>query len=118
MFKLVGNDIHLSKGDTGVLYVRIMGEQETTSADRVMLTVKTKTGTPVLAYVVTPVDNQALFEFTNESTDSLAPNDYTYDVRVVLNATLDERGVPTDGDVVYTPFKPALFKLLPVVGEV
>ena len=117
MFSRVGNDLYLSKGDTGVLQVNINSRYQTTENDRVLFTIKDN-NTPIIVRVITPVANTAMVEFTNEMTENLAVRDYKYDIRLILDAELDEQGIPIDGTVVNTHFKPALFRILEVVGDV
>ena len=117
MFSRVGNDLYLSRGDTGVLSINIASSYLMTENDRVLFTIKDG-WRPVIIRCVTPVANTAMVEFTNEMTENLACKDYKYDIRIVLDAELDDQGLPVDGTVINTHFKPALFKLLETVGDI
>ena len=118
MFVKAGDGYWLSRGDTGNLIIRLMSEYQTTNADRILFTLNDKNGNNVIIRVMTPVDNQAVVEFTNEMTENLPIDDYYFDVRVILNAVLDDQGVPTDGNVVRTPFKPIVLHLMRTEGRV
>jgi len=117
MFSKVGNDLYLSRGDTGVLSININSSYLMGENDRVLFTIKDG-ATPKIIRVLTPVANTAMVEFTNEMTKNLPVKDYRYDIRILLNAVLDEHGFPTDGTVINTHFKPALFRLLETVGDI
>lgn len=118
MFVKAGDGYWLSRGDTGRLIVRIMSEYQTTSDDRVLFTLSDKNDNPLIIRVLTPVDNQAVIEFTNEMTENLPIDDYYFDVRIILDAELDEHDVPIGGEMVRTPFKPIVLHLIETVGEV
>lgn len=116
MFGKVGNDLYLSRGDTGNLRIRIASAYATTSYDRILFTVKDKEN-PVIVQVLTPENNEAVLQFTNEMTEELPAKDYEYDIRIFINAVLDSDDIPIDGDIIRTPFKPAVFHLLKTVGD-
>ena len=117
MFSKVGNDLYLSRGDTGVLTVNINSSYLMTENDRVLFTIKDG-NTPKIIRVIPPVVNVGAVEFTTAMTKNLECKDYKYDIRVILNAVLDQDGIPIDGVDIYTHFKPALFRLLETAGDV
>ena len=117
MFYKKGNNLFLSKGDTGVLSIKIGDSYPLTVDDRILFTIKDNYK-PIIIRCITPVNNTAMVEFTNEMTQNLPAKDYKYDIRVIAHAELDEHGLPIDGDVVNTPFSTAIFKLLETVGDV
>lgn len=118
MFVKAGDGYWLSRGDTGALVIRLMSSYVTTSADRVLFTIKDRNFAPVVIRVLTPVDNQAVVEITNEMTKDLPIDDYWFDVRVIINAEIDEEGIPTGGPIVRTPFRPIPLHLIRTVGDV
>lgn len=117
MLSIVGNDLYLPKGDTGNLRINISSAYNTTNADRILFTIKKK-NTPIIIRVLTPVNNQAILEFTNSMTDDLPAGKYRYDIRFIRDAELDSDGLPIDGEGVDTPHREAVFNLLETVGDV
>ena len=117
MLSLIGKDIYLPRGDTGKLRITINSSYTADSGDRILFTVK-RDGYPVIIRVMTPVNNQAVVEFTNEMTKNLAVGDYRYDIRFIRDATVDSQGIPTDGVGVDTPMREATFHLMNTVGDV
>ena len=113
----VGNDLYLPRGDTGKLRITVRSNHESTTADRVLFTIK-KNGIPVIVRSMVPVDEQAIVEFTNEMTKGLAIGDYQYDIRYVRDAVLDDDDLPIGGDGVDTPRRIAAFHLVDTAGDV
>ena len=116
MFGKVGHELYLSRGDTGYLRVNLASSYATTENDRVLFTIKDG-DQPIIVRVITPVNNIAIVPFTNAMTENLPAKDYLYDVRFFMNAVLDDDGIPINGDMIRTPFKPAAFHLLETVGD-
>lgn len=83
-----------------------------------MFTIKSRTGQVILQKVLSPKDDLFYMPFVNDETDGMKPGVYEWDLRVVLGAKMDSRGAVTDGREVVTPWPPAKFEVVKVVGEV
>ena len=117
MFEIKGRRIQLSCGDTGTLVASARGVT-LGAADRVLLTVRRDGGTAVIEKVETPdAEGTVRFHFKNADTEELEPGGYLWDLRYVLGAALTD-GRVTDGEKVITPFAPASFEVMEVVGDV
>ena len=108
--------ITMHKGDTGSVEYQLGGD-ELESTDRVLWTMKDRNGVVVKQAIITPDDGAFDVTFANSDTDSIAPGDYFYDIRVISNPTYDS-GKITDGDAVTTLMNPARVKVMNVIGDV
>ncbi len=69
------------------------------------------------AYAIDSNGDFSVF-FLNADTDHLAPGQYSYDVRYVINPYYDDSGAIVDGDQVITPHLPRAVVLLATVGQI
>ena len=123
MYNVEGYAINLSRGDTGALKVTatatLDGEPFTFGADdRALFSIKNGQGEVVKEKVAEITNNVFMVYFFNSDTDSLAPGNYLWDVRYVINPYYDASGRIVDGDQVITPKQPMNFQILTVVGDV
>ena len=111
-------EIKLSRGDTGSVVFHATG-YTFGADDRALFTMKSNTGT-VIKQEAYPIDSSGNFtvSFLNADTDHLAPGQYSYDVRYVINPYYDESGAIVDGDQVITPHLPRAVVLLATVGQI
>ena len=120
MLWLNGNDIYIPQGDTGKLKITVHSkdsEYVPGANDRVLFTVK-KNKVPAIIRVMTPVDGVVVLEFTNAMTKNLAEGSYSYDIRFIRDAVLDDQGLPIDGYGVETPKRIARFIIVETEGDV
>ena len=123
MYNVEGYAINLSRGDTGALRVTatatLDGEPFTFGADdRALFSIKNGQGEVVKEKVAEITNNVFMVYFFNSDTDSLAPGNYLWDVRYIINPYYDASGRIVDGDQVITPKQPMNFQILTVVGDV
>lgn len=122
MYKVEGNVISLSKGDTGALKVQatatLDGQPFTFgSDDRAIFSVKNAQGEIVMQKVFPIVNNAFTVYFLNADTDFLSPANYQWDVRYIIHPYYKD-GKIVNGNQVLTPVEPQTMNLLSVVGEV
>lgn len=117
MFTVSGRTIRLSRGDTGIIPFRVEGVT-LTDADRAVFTVRRRSGAGLIQKVIMPEDNIFYVPFTNDETDGWREGEYSWDIRIVLDAVLDAAGKVTDGREVITPWAPGKLEVVKVVGEI
>lgn len=122
MYNVDGYNISLSRGDTGALKVTatatLGGEPFTFgSDDRALFSIKNGSGDIVKEKIAQMDDNSFTVYFLNADTDSLAPGQYSWDVRYIIHPYW-QNGRIIDGDQVITPKEPMSMNLLTVVGDV
>lgn len=120
MFEVKGRRVRISRGDTGQVVIAARGV-EFGAADRAVVTVKPAEGVRgalIERTLSVSADGTCVWVLTNEDTQDLEPDSYSWDVRFVLGAELDEDGRVIDGAAVLTPFAPQPFEVLEVVGDV
>ena len=123
MYNVEGYQINLSRGDTGALKVTatatLDGEPFTFGEDdRALFSIKNGQGEVVKEKIAEMTNNEFTVYFLNSDTDSLAPGNYLWDVRYIINPYYDASGRIVNGDQVITPKQPMNMKLLTVVGDV
>lgn len=119
MFKVEGNVITLSRGDTGALKFTADTDYGFAENDRALFSVKNAIGEVVKQQAFEIDENKAfVVTFFNADTDSLAAGTYSWDVRYIINPYYDDTGKIIDGDQVITPQQPMDLQLLQVVGEI
>ena len=123
MYNVEGYEISLSSGDTGALkvkaYATLDGEAYTFgSDDRALFSIKNGQGDVVKEKVAEMTNNEFTVYFLNNDTDSLAPGNYLWDVRYIINPYYDSSGRIVNGDQVITPKQPMNMQILNVVGDV
>lgn len=89
-----------------------------TDGDRAVFTVRRKSGAVLIEKVIAPMDGIFYVPFVNEETDGWRPDVYSWDLRIALEAEMDEAGSVIDGREVITPWPPSRLEVVKVVGEV
>lgn len=89
-----------------------------TDKDRAVFTVRRPTGATLIQKVIAPEKDIFYVPFTNEETDGWKAGVYEWDIRIALDAVLDEQGRVTDGREVITPWAPGKLEVVKVVGEI
>jgi len=116
MFDVNGYQIRISRGDTGLLTLCAEGGIEMTQDDRAVLTIRRRSGAPILEMSAVPDENNRVqFGFTHEMTERWQPGVYEWDVRYVLGAEMHGEEV-TGGREVATPIPPSEFIVTRTVG--
>ena len=123
MYNVEDYKINLSCGDTGALRITatatLDGEPFTFGEDdRALFSIKNSNGEVVKEKVAQMENNSFTVYFLNGDTDSLAPGQYSWDVRYIIHPYYDSSGRIIDGDQVITPMNPLSLQLLTVVGDV
>ena len=117
MFRVEGNNITLSKGDTGAINIAVTGYTFDTD-DRALFTIKSGNGQVIKQRAYPMTNNLFTVTFFNSDTDKLTPGAYSWDVRYVIHPYYDEYGNIVDGNQVLTPNLPMSVNLLTVVGDI
>lgn len=123
MFNVEGYVITLSRGDTGGMRVvaeaTLNGEPFTFGPDdRALFSIKNAQGEVVKEKVAELDNNTFMVYFMNQDTDTLAPGQFSWDVRYIIHPYYDASGRIVNGDQVLTPKEPQSMNLLTVVGDV
>ena len=123
MFDVQDYVITLSRGDTGALKVNatatLEGEPFTFGQDdRALFSIKNANGEIIMQKACEMENNSFTVYFLNADTDSLAPGEFSWDVRYIIHPYYDSEGKIIDGDQVITPKTPMNMTLLTVVGDV
>ena len=117
MFTVSGRTIRLSRGDTGIIPFRVDGVN-LTDKDRCVFTVKRRAGAVLIQKVIEPEENVFYVPFVNDETDGWKEGEYSWDIRIALDAVLDAEGKVTDGREIITPWAPGKLEVIKVVGEI
>lgn len=106
MFVVNGTDVTISREDTGVLTVAMSGDVPADGTTAIV-TVRKNIGTATSVWEkrLTVQSGQILINLSTHDTD-IAPGAYYWDIRLLY-----------DGGDVYTPFAPAVFQIVEVVGD-
>lgn len=107
MMDINGQDIEISRGDTGAYTITFMGEDKPSDGCIVEVSLKkTKNSdTPIWEKKLT-VASDAVYVVLSQADTDLPFGQYWWDARILFQ----------DGTV-YTPMKPASFKVMEVVGD-
>lgn len=123
MYNVDEYTISLSRGDTGALKVNatatLDGQAFTFGTDdRALFSIKNANGDIIMQKACEMTNNSFTVYFLNSDTDSLAPGQYSWDVRYIIHPYYDSNGRIVNGDQVITPKMPMTMTLLTVVGDV
>lgn len=110
-------EIYLSRGDTMSFTLKFTG-YSLTANDKVMVTIKDRSGQLVKEYIETPVNNMVVIRLRNPDTDYLNPALYQWDARVIIDPVYDEEDRIVDGGSVSTPKLPMNIEIAPTVGQI
>lgn len=115
MFKVEGDKITITKGDTAALTIRATNKTFA-SADRAIFTVASKAG-QIIFNQESELNNGAFtVSFANDVTDQWNPGTYRWQVRYVITPTRVD-GAITGGAEVITPWEPKDFVVMPVLND-
>ena len=120
MFRVNGNQIAITAGDTALMAIC---PDETgyvpTANDRAIFTVRERPKRRALIEktIAPEADGRFVVCFENEDTAKLKPREYVWDVRLAIQATVDENGKVTDAEQIITPCPPGIVFVLAAIGE-
>lgn len=116
MFKLNGNTLKITQGDTGALEITASG---TTfgSSDKAQLTVTDKKKNVILQKVTGFTSNVATFAFAAADTAEIPEDTYLWELRFVKGATVTE-GVITAGTDISTPYESMPLRIIDALGDI
>ena len=120
MFRVSGNQILITAGDTALMAIC---PDETgyvpTANDRAIFTVRERPERRALIEkTISPeADGRFVVCFESEDTARLKPREYVWDVRLAIQANVDENGEVTDAEQVITPCPPGILFVMAAIGE-
>ena len=120
MFRVSGNQISITAGDTALMAIC---PDETgyvpTANDRAIFTVRERPKRRALIEktIAPEADGRFVVCFESEDTARLKPREYVWDVRLAIQATVDENGEVTDAEQVITPCPPGILFVMVAIGE-
>lgn len=120
MFRVSGNQISITAGDTALMAIC---PDETgyvpTANDRAIFTVRERPKRRALIEktIAPEADGRFVVCFESEDTARLKPREYVWDVRLAIQATVDENGEVTDSEQVITPCPPGILFVMAAIGE-
>lgn len=120
MFRVSGNQISITAGDTALMAIC---PDETgyvpTANDRAIFTVRERPKRRALIEktIAPEADGRFVVCFENEDTARLKPREYVWDVRLAIQATVDENGEVTDAEQIITPCPPGILFVMAAIGE-
>lgn len=126
MFEVRGEQIIISRGDTGAVRFNIDTEYQfqdeydgdPTHGDRALFTIKDLSG-GIVKRKVTKITDNSYFDiyFLHKDTADMREAQYRWDVRFLLHPYYDDDGNVADADQWITPKQPMEVQTLDVVGE-
>ena len=120
MFRVSGNQISITAGDTALMAIC---PDETgyvpTANDRAIFTVRERpTRRALIEKTIAPeADGRFVVCFESEDTARLKPREYVWDVRLAIQANVDENGEVTDAEQIITPCPPGILFVMAAIGE-
>lgn len=120
MFRVSGNQISITAGDTALMAIC---PDETgyvpTANDRAIFTVRERPKRRALIEktIEPEADGRFVVCFESEDTARLKPREYVWDVRLAIQANVDENGEVTDAEQVITPCPPGILFVMAAIGE-
>ena len=120
MFRVSGNQISITAGDTALMAIC---PDETgyvpTANDRAIFTVRErpKRRAPIEKTIAPEADGRFVVCFESEDTARLKPREYVWDVRLAIQANVDENGEVTDAEQIITPCPPGILFVMAAIGE-
>ena len=120
MFRVSGNQISITAGDTALMAIC---PDETgyvpTANDRAIFTVRERPKRRALIEktIVPEADGRFVVCFESEDTARLKPREYVWDVRLAIQANVDENGEVTDAEQIITPCPPGILFVMAAIGE-
>ena len=120
MFRVSGNQISITAGDTALMAIC---PDETgyvpTANDRAIFTVRERPERRALIEktIAPEADGRFVVCFESEDTARLKPREYVWDVRLAIQANVDENGEVTDAEQIITPCPPGIPFVMAAIGE-
>lgn len=120
MFRVSGNQISITAGDTALMAIC---PDETgyvpTANDRAIFTVRERPKRRALIEktIAPEADGRFVVCFESDDTARLKPREYVWDVRLAIQANVDENGEVTDAEQVITPCPPGILFVMAAIGE-
>ena len=120
MFRVIGNQISITAGDTALMAIC---PDETgyvpTANDRAIFTVRERPKRRALIEktIAPEADGRFVVCFESEDTARLKPREYVWDVRLAIQANVDENGEVTDAEQIITPCPPGILFVMAAIGE-
>ena len=120
MFRVSGNQISITAGDTALMAIC---PDETgyvpTANDRAIFTVRERPERRALIEktIAPEADGRFVVCFESEDTARLKPREYVWDVRLAIQANVDENGEVTDAEQIITPCPPGILFVMAATGE-
>lgn len=120
MFRVNGNQIAITAGDTALMAIC---PDETgyvpTGNDRAIFTVRERPKRRALIEktIAPEADGRFVVCFESEDTARLKPREYVWDVRLAIQANVDENGEVTDAEQIITPCPPGILFVMAAIGE-
>ena len=120
MFRVSGNQISITAGDTALMAIC---PDETgyvpTANDRAIFTVRERPERRALIEktIAPEADGRFVVCFESDDTARLKPREYVWDVRLAIQANVDENGEVTDAEQVITPCPPGILFVMAAIGE-
>ena len=120
MFRVSGNQISITAGDTALMAIC---PDETgyvpTENDRAIFTVRERPERRALIEktIAPEADGRFVVCFESEDTARLKPREYVWDVRLAIQANVDENGEVTDAEQIITPCPPGILFVMAAIGE-
>ena len=120
MFRVSGNQISITAGDTALMAIC---PDETgyvpTANDRAIFTVRERPKRRALIEktIAPEADGRFVVCFESEDTARLKPREYVWDVRLAIQANVGENGEVTDAEQIITPCPPGILFVMAAIGE-
>ncbi len=120
MFRVSGNQISITAGDTALMAIC---PDETgyvpTANDRAIFTVRERPERRALIEktIAPEADGRFVVCFESEDTARLKPREYVWDVRLAIQANVDENGEVTGAEQIITPCPPGILFVMAAIGE-
>lgn len=120
MFRVSGNQISITAGDTALMAIC---PDETgyvpTANDRAIFTVRERPERRALIEktIAPEADGRFVVCFESEDTARLKPREYVWDVRLAIQANVNENGEVTDAEQIITPCPPGILFVMAAIGE-
>lgn len=120
MFRVSGNQISITAGDTALMAIC---PDETgyvpTENDRAIFTVRERPKRRALIEktIAPEADGRFVVCFESEDTARLKPREYVWDVRLAIQANVNENGEVTDAEQIITPCPPGILFVMAAIGE-
>ena len=120
MFRVNGNQIAITAGDTALMAIC---PDETgyvpTANDRAIFTVRERPKRRALIEktIAPEADGRFVVCFESDDTARLKPREYVWDVRLAIQANVDENGEVTDAEQIITPCPPGILFVMAAIGE-